>query len=248
VTSEQQEAAASTDAMRAEANQITAAVREENRALWERSRRAVQLAYEADLIDAAEMAKAAYDGAASRLERLEAGVAPLVAAEREADDRLRSDRKRLARRSAELDRARTDSAPGARREDLAVRVHELAQVAAASEAALARARSVREQKETEVTAWEAEVASYYADYAGAASRAVSPGIAPGMPPPGLVVGRISDLDEEARQLIAAVAIMAGSALGDRSTPAAPPDRAAILKDPGRFRVFGPGVIVPPRMP
>ncbi len=251
MTSVTPDTAMSTDAMRAEADQINAAVREDNRALWERSRRAAQLAFEADLIDAAELAEAAWQGTVSRLSRLEAEVGPLVTAEREAGDRLRSDRKRLARRSAELDRARKDSAPAARREDLAVRVHELGQAVAASEEAAAKARRNREQKEAEVTSWEAEVSSCYADYAEAARRAQSPGAAPGMPAIAPGVGRISDLDKETRDLIGTVVLLAGAAGLSGNSPAAP-DAGAAMKDQSRFRMVknsrGQGLIIPPRMP
>jgi NTP pyrophosphatase (non-canonical NTP hydrolase) len=132
-----------------------------------------------------------------------------------------------------------------------VRVHELGQAVAASEEAAARARREREQKEAEVTSWEAEVSGCYADYAEAARRAQNPGTAPGMPAIAPGVGRISDLDKETRDLIGAVVLLTAAAGLSGNSPAVP-DKEAILKDQTRFRMIktsnGRGVLLPPRMP
>ncbi len=108
--------------MRAESDQINAAVREDNRSLFERSRRAAQLAYEAGLIDAAEDARTALAGARTHMEFLETEVEKTVAAEREAEDLLRGERRHLARRQAEEKRAADDLAQTLRQEELAIRV------------------------------------------------------------------------------------------------------------------------------
>jgi hypothetical protein len=241
---------ADTAGMRARADQINAAAREASRAAWEDSRRARQLAYEADLIDTADDAQAVYEGSAAALSRLEAEVAPLVAAEREAEDQLRGDTKRLARRTAELQKAQADDAPGERQEDLAARVLQLGRKAAVSQAKRDDAVSKRAAAEARVTAWAAQVASDYAEHVQASRAAENPGIAPGMPGIAPGVGRISDLDGETRQLMAAVAIMASAALTTSPTPASP-DPAEAMKDKSKFRLLslpgGRGVIVPPAM-
>lgn len=241
--------AVSADAMRAEADQINAAVREDNRALWERSRRARQLAWEASLIDQAADARAEHEGAARALPRLEDAVTAALTAERLAEDRLRGDEKRLALRRGELEKARADHAPGGRREELAVRIQELAAVAADSRADLEKAAAghaaAREARDT----WQAHVSALYGEHAEAARRAQNPGTAPGMPPIAPGVGRISDLDEETRQLIGAVALLVGASRSEHAP--AGPGQGARLSDTSRFRTLslpgGRGVILPPAL-
>ena len=129
--------------------------------------------------------------------------------------------------------AREDNAPASRREDLAVRVHELALAVTASDALARAAREARERKEAEVASRDAEVTRLYGEYVHAARAAENPGIAPGMPPIALGVARISDLDEEARQLIGAVAIMASAALGRSESAPPAPSADAFLRDQTR---------------
>jgi hypothetical protein len=243
----QQETAMSTDAMRARADQLNAAARETNRAAWEDTRRARQLAYEAGLIDAAEAARAEYEGASTRIPPLEAAMTAALAEVRQAQDRLNGDTRRLARRQGDKQKARADHAPAERQEELAVRVHELAEVVDDDRAVLHHKSLLHATAQAMLGTAEAEVAALYEEHVTAARRAEHPGTAPGMPPIAPGVGRISDLDEESRQLIATVALLTRAGRGQAPAPAAP-DRAAYMKDQSRFRTAGPGLIVPPRLP
>jgi hypothetical protein len=240
---------ADTAGMRAEADQLAASVREDNRVLLERDRRARQLAYEADLIDRAEEAKAEYEGAEEHLEELDAKLPPLVAAEREAEDHLSADRKRLASRVAELSKAETDDAPGEQQEDLAARVVQLGKKAAVSQANLDEAISRHAAAEAKRDEWARQVTSLYAEHAAADRAARNPGIAPNMPALAPGVARISDLDEEQRQYIAFQMILLSHLRADPAP--ASPDPAAAMKDKTKFRMLslpgGRGVIVPPAM-
>ena len=211
-----QRADVSTDAMRAEADQLKAGVREDHRALWERSRRAVQLAYEADLIDTAALALAELDGARQRTPRLQAAAGEAITAERAAEDRLRKDEQRLRRRQADQQKARAEHADGEHQEELAVRVRALADVARTSQAALDAARRKRQDAEAELASWEAHVAELDREHAEAARKAEHPGPAPDLP--GLVPGvaRVGDMDDEQRQLVGLIAILARQ--GQLSTP------------------------------
>jgi hypothetical protein len=242
--------AVSTEAMRAEADQLNASVREASRAMWERERRARQLAWEADLIDAAENVKAEYDGTSLRLPGLDAAVAAALAAKRAAEDRRDDDEALLATRHAELSKAEADNAPAAVQEELAARVHQLARAAAASERAVSKPASALEAAKAERDAWAAYVAGLYAEHVQAARVAENPGTAPGMPMLAPGVARISDLGEEERQYLAALTIISSNLRSDPA-PAAPTEEA-ILKDQSRWRMLktgrGAGVIIPPRMP
>jgi hypothetical protein len=54
------------------------------------------------------------------------------------------------------------------------------------------------------------------------------------------------MTEGERQLIGGLALLAG--LGRSESAAPPPDRAAALRDPTRWRAPGPGVLIPPKQP
>jgi hypothetical protein len=81
------------------------------------------LAYEADLIDDADAARAEFEGSRSHLPGLNEEFEARLAAERQADDRLRVQRRQLARRVGEQRRAREEMAPAERQEEHAIRVH-----------------------------------------------------------------------------------------------------------------------------
>ena len=91
----------STNAMRAEADQLNASVRDDNRSLHERAAGAAQLAWEADLIDGARSAspnwKAQSPASPPWWRR---GTRPSQRSGA-AEDRLRADERHLARRRAE---------------------------------------------------------------------------------------------------------------------------------------------------
>jgi hypothetical protein len=108
---------------------------------------------------------------------------------------------------------------------------------------LDEARRGREQAEAARDIQDAEVSALYAVWAEAQRAAENPGTAPGMPP----VAAISNLDPEVRQLIGGLAALAAG-LGRSATAPPRPDRAEVLKDSSRWRVLGPGVLIPPRMP
>ena len=135
--------AASTDAMRAQADQMRAGVREDHRALVERDRRAAQLAYEADLIDAAAGAARVLQGARTRLPKLEETVGAAVAAERAAEDRQRADQRHLSRRRTEQQKAEDAYLAVEIQEQAADRVRTAERVVAAGTGAVAKARRER---------------------------------------------------------------------------------------------------------
>ena len=181
MTSPKTTAAVSTDAMRAEADQLKASVREDNRSLYERHRRAVQLEYEAGLIDDRDLCLAELTGARGYLAKLQDAVAPAVAAERKAQDRLRADQGHLARRQAEQDRLRDGYAPAERQEDAAIRVHAAEGVAARGLQEVAKATAAREAAEAALRAWEAHVAGLEREHGATDRKAKNPGTAPNMP-------------------------------------------------------------------
>jgi hypothetical protein len=241
-----QQAAVSTSSMRAEADQRSAAAREATRLAWQaglaaraEAGKAEQLAWEAGLIDAAAAAMAEHDKAEAKLPALEAKVTEALAAERDAEDLLNSDRKRLARRTGELEKARADRAGASVREDLAVRIRELALIVSEDEEGRDEAKDERVQAEAALAAAQAQVTSLYAAWAEASRQADNPGPAPREP------GALDALGEIGKSVITTMATLAVLA-GDPAP--AKPDRAALMRDQTRFRALNSNVIVPPRMP
>ena len=248
----------STGAMRARADQLNAGVREANRDLFERAREAAQLTWEAGLLDAAAEARAEADGAATRLPRLEAALAEAVTAERAAEDRARVQQAQLARREAAQVKARAELAPADRQEELAIRVHVCRQVVADYAAAAAAARRAREIAEAARDAWQAEVAELDAEAVAAERRAADPGTAPDAPGLAPGVARMSDMDDDTRNLLATVVLLtAGLPSGGNPPPGslrrAGPDWRSDLADldPRKFRqlrLAGNTVVIPPAAP
>ena len=237
-----QEIAVSPDAMRAEADQRNAAAREAAQLARAETRKAAQLAHEAALIDAADAAKAVHDAAEAKLPALEVKVAEAVAAERDAEDLLKSDRRRLTRRQAGLEKARADRADASVREDLAVRIRELALIVSEDEEGLGVTRQAREQAEAALAAAQAQVTALYAAWAEANRQAENPGPAPNQPG----IGGLDALDNIGQAAI--TALLQLHLLGSQDTTPAKPDRAEIMRDQTRFRALNSRVIIPPRMP
>jgi hypothetical protein len=156
--------------------------------------------------------QADYDGASSRLLRLEAKVADALAAKRAAEDRLNADSRRLAARGADQEKARADDAPAEQREELAVRVHALKEVVADKETAVAKATQEHADAEAELDRWATHVAGLYAELADAKRKADNPGPAPRQP------GALDDLGDIFKSAITATIMFAHLAA---DTPAPP---------------------------
>ena len=169
-------------------------------------------------------------------------VSEAVAAERDAEDLLQSDRRRLTRRQAGLEKARADRADAGVREDLAVRIRELALVVSEDEGGLGITRAAREQAEAALAAAQAQVTSLYSAWTEASRQAENPGPAPNQPG----IGGLDALDNIG--MAAITALLQLHVLGSQDTAPAKPDRAALMRDQTRFRALNGNVIIPPRMP
>jgi hypothetical protein len=249
MTTTKQQAAVSATTLRAEADQRAAAASEATRLAREataaaraEAAQAAQLAWEASLIDQVQDVQAEYDGASSRLVRLEAGVAAALAAKRAAEDRLNADTRRLAGRKAEQEKARADDAPAERREELAVRVHALKEVIADREAAVAKATQEHVGAVAKLDTCAAHVDGLYAELADAKRKADNPGPAPRQP------GPMDDLGGIFQSAITTTIMLAQLATDGLGPGPAKPDRAALMRDQTKFRALNSRVIVPPRMP
>lgn len=243
-----------TAAMRAQVDQLRAAARERSREAFEEDRRAAQLAYEADLIDDAALALAELQGVKSVIPRLETAVRDAITAERAAEDRLRLDERHLARRRAEQQKAEDGYAPVEQQEQLADRVRTSERVVAAGRKVVGKAREDRQKAQAALAERESLVAELDCEHAEAARKAANPGAAPNLP--GLVPGiaRLGDMDEEARQLIGAVVLLAalestGQPGGQGAKGGLGTTRGGLAQqDPGGFRFVRTGtgsVAIPP---
>lgn len=213
--------AADTAAMRAEADQLNASVREDNRSLYERQRRAAQLAYEADLLDDAELCRAEWHGASSRLPLLDAAVQEAIAAERAAEDRMRPEDRQLSRVRSEM--AKADPGDGDAQERLALRVHARQGAVSACARIVAAARDKRLEAQQALSQWQAHVGTLEAEKDAAEAKAANPGTAPNMPAFAPGVSKVSDLDDETRAALALVVMTLGSQ-SLSSAPAPAPGR------------------------
>jgi hypothetical protein len=253
------QAAADTAAMRAEADQLKASVREDNRALYDRQRRAAQLEYEAALIDDAALCLAELTGSRGHLERLQQAASDARDAERAAEDRRDADKRHYEARLAEERKADEDpDATPEEQEDAGIRVRKAQRRLGASETALAAAVRAHQEAKGARDSWQAHVEELEREYAAAKRSAENPGTAPDLP--GLVPGvsRISDMDQEGRELLTAAvvltAMLAGSS-GSRSQPAGRNRRTTngewAQQDPSGFRMIRRGTnvfAIPPSRP
>ncbi len=239
--------AADTAAMRAEADQLNASVREDNRSLYERQRRAVQLAYEADLIDDAALCLAELTSARQRLPRLQQSADEAIRAERAAEDRYRAEDRKRARVAAE--QAKADPADGDVQERIALRLHARQGAAGACMQEVSTARAARVAAERERDEWQAHVDVLEREAGAARQKAENPGTAPASPGLAPGVSRLSDMDQETRDLLTAAVLLA-AALPGGSGPqqAAGPDRSVrttngelAAQDPSGFRLVRQGM-------
>jgi hypothetical protein len=242
--------AADTAAMRAEADQLNASVREDNRSLYERQRRAAQLAYEADLLDDAVLSHAAWQGASSRLPMLDAAVQEAIGAERAAEDRLRAEDRQLSRVKSEL--AKADPADGDAQERLALRVHARQGAVDACSGIVRTARDGRLEAQQALSRWQAYVDELEADRDQARAKAENPGTAPNMPALSPGVAKVSDLDEETKQYLGLVAILTsqlGSIREAQQLPNTDPRQSFSQQDPSQMRFMrtadGRTLAIPP---
>jgi hypothetical protein len=248
--------AVSTDGMRAEADQLMASVREDNRSLFERQRRAAQLTYEAGLIDDAAAAKAELDGANGRVPRLEQARIDAVAAHRAAEDRRDEDLRHRDQRRAEEQKAEDDDAPAESQEEAAIRVRKAERRVELSEKALAAAGQARGLAENELATWKAHVAELEREHGALDRKAENPGIAPNLPGIAPGVLKLSDMDHETRAALAlVVTTLASQSLSSSSQSAAAPGRnrrttlgELAQQDPTGYRYVRTGVgvnVIPP---
>lgn len=245
------EAVMTPGAMRAQADQLRAAAREQERQALRDAREAAQLAHVAALIEARDLAVAELEGARSRLPVLQGEFTAAVAAHRDADDLLLREKTRLAARRAEQAKAAAALAPSERQEELALRVAVCERVVADHERVVAAADAARQRAEQAAGYWQAHLGRLEAEAAEASRRADNPGLAPARPGLALGVDGASDLDEETRSLLgAAVALMAALPAGPAPQRLPNGDRRLSFyeQDAGQFRFARTGrgtVAVPP---
>jgi hypothetical protein len=113
-------------------------------------RQADQLEHEAGLWDAADAAEDALGALAQKTAGLEAAEEGTLAAEREAQDKLREDKRHLARRKGEVTRA--ENASREAQDEAAVRLHKSEQRVAAAESGLAAAKRKHQDAEAALEA------------------------------------------------------------------------------------------------
>jgi len=243
-----------TSAARAEADQINASVREDYRALVERTRRAAQLVYESDLADAAKDCLAELTGVRSRGPALETTVQDAVTAERAAQDRLRAETGKLTR--VESEQAKADPGDGDVQEKLALRLHARRGAVDACRGAVADAAACLAAAEQARDRWQAHVNALEAGHREAARQAENPGPAPDRPGMPLGIARPSDYDGETRKAIAAALIAVSMTPSGGSEPSGLKAKGGLgvtrgglaAQDPGGFRFarFGGGAVaIPP---
>jgi hypothetical protein len=213
---------------------------------YEEGRAADQCAHEAVFLDQAAVALAALEQAREELPALEAAAEGAVTAERLADDRLRRAAKNLTRRQAEERRCEKPGTSPELRDEAEVRTRRASKTVDEERQALAREHALRVQAEQRLAGHQLQLAGLENAWAAAAWRAQHPGEAPRTSPIALGVTSAADMTGEERQLIGGLALLGG--LGRSQGAPLPPDRAAILKDQSRWRVLGPGVLIPPEQP
>ncbi len=127
-----------------------------------------------------------------------------------------------------------------------MRAAKASKVAAKSAALREVARRKHEEAVQELVTHRQLVARLKTAYAKAARAAAIPGVAPRTSVLPVGIGRPEDMTPEERQLVGGLALLAG--LGRSESAPAKPDPAEARKDQTRWRVIGPGVLIPPRMP
>jgi hypothetical protein len=212
---------------------------------YEEGRAADQRGHEAVFLDQAAAALAVLQQARRELPALEAAAEGAVTAKRLADDRYRRAAGNLTRRQAEERRAGKQGTSPEQRDEAAVRVLRASRTVDEERAALAAGEAASVKADQALAAKLLEVGDLENVWAAAAWRAEHPGEAPRTSPIARGAVTAADMTEEERQLMGGLGLLAGLSRGE-SAPAKP-DPAATLRDQGRFRVLGPGVIVPPRM-
>jgi hypothetical protein len=217
------------------------------------AREADQAEHEAGLWEAAEAAEAVWRELKQKTAGLEAAEEGTLAAERTAQDKLREDRRHLARRKGEMTRAESGTSREAKDEP-AVRLSRAQQGVAGAEQELAAATKDHETAEAALDANRNAVREAIAAWQRALEAGYNPGVAPRSSPLRPGIGRVEHMTTEERDYAALLAITmgaAGSAGGSREEPRRNrvTTRGELAgQDPNGFRYIrtGAGVsIVPP---
>ena len=208
-------------------------------------READQAEHEAGLWEIADAADAAWASLRERTAGLEAAAEGTLAAQREAEDRLRDDKKHLVRRKGEATRAENGTSRDAQ-DEAAVRLHKSEQRVAEAETALADARQEHQAAEAALDAHRTGLREDLASWQRALDAAYNPGVAPRTSPLRVGLGRPEDMTPEEKDLLAMIALT-GMSTGSAGTAAGEPRRNRITtngefaaQDPTKFRLIRQG--------
>lgn len=216
-------------------------------------RDAGQCDHEAALWDVADAADAALEDLQQRTPGLEAAEEGTLTAEREAQDRVREDRKHVARRKGEVTRAEN----GANREvqdDAAARLQRSVQRVAEAEAELATARRKHQAAEAALEAHRTALREAGAACARANKAGMNPGVAPYRSPDRISFSRPEDMTAPEKLLLQVYAREAAGGTGGTPHHDEPRRNRVTTngefaaQDPNGFRMIRRGtqmVAVPP---
>jgi hypothetical protein len=218
-------------------------------------RGADQLEHEARLWDVADAAEDALGALRQQIAGLEAAEEGTLAAERQAQDKLREDKRHAARRKGEATRAENGSREA--QDEAAVRLHKSELRVAQAESDLAAARLKHQAAETALEAHRADLRGGSAAYNRALEAGFNPGIAPRTSPLQIGLGRPEDMTEAERRLVAMYVIAAAKAGGSTTPESQAPARERrttnagfAAQDPSGFRMVRQGtsmIAVPPAL-
>lgn len=216
-------------------------------------READQLEHEAGLWEMAEAAEAVWQALRQKTVGLEAAAEGTLAAEREAEDMLRDDKRHLAHRKGEATRAESSGTREAQ-DEAAVRLHKSGQRVAEAEKELAAAREKHKAAEAALDSHRGAVREAEAAWKRTLDAGYNPGVAPRKSPLRPGIGRVEDMTEEERNYAALLAITMG-AVGTGGSGREQPTRNRrttngefAAQDPAKFRMIRHGdhmIAVPP---
>lgn len=216
-------------------------------------READQLEHEAGLWETAEAAEDVWQALRQKTAGLEAAAEGTLAAEREAEDKLRDDRRHLAHRKGEATRAENGGSREAQ-DEAAVRLHKSGQRVTDREAELAGARERHRAAEAALEAHRAAVREAESAWTRTMDAGFNPGAGPRKSPLRPGIGRVEDMTPQERDYAALLAINMG-AVGPGGSGREEPKRNRVTtrgelaaQDPNGFRHVrtGTGVsVIPP---